>query len=70
MCVCVLLQRFLSEAEEIRPLTLLLKAYLRQMGLNEPYTGGIGSYTLILMIISYLQVNPMHGCAQNGCHTH
>ena len=35
---------------------MVLKYYLQQLGLNEPYTGGIGSYTLLIMIISYLQV--------------
>jgi len=26
--------------------------------MNEPYTGGLGSYALLIMIISYLQVLP------------
>lgn len=40
----------------MKPLALLIKYYLKQFGMNEPYTGGLGSYALIIMIISYLQV--------------
>jgi non-canonical poly(A) RNA polymerase PAPD5/7 len=39
----------------VRPLTLVLKFYLKQKFLNSSWTGGIGSYTLVIMIISYLQ---------------
>lgn len=56
-----IVKKFCVEAEEIRPLALVLKYYLSQMGLNEPYTGGIGSYTLLLMIISYLQLHRPEG---------
>lgn len=34
---------------------ILLKYVLKQKQLNEVYTGGIGSYSLFLMIISFLQ---------------
>ncbi|GIQ85922.1 hypothetical protein KIPB_007673 [Kipferlia bialata] len=33
----------------------LLKAYLRNRGLNEPWTGGIGGYVLLSMLIAYMQ---------------
>jgi DNA polymerase sigma len=39
-----------------RPLTLIIKYFLKQKSLNNSWSGGIGSYTLIIMIISYLQV--------------
>jgi non-canonical poly(A) RNA polymerase PAPD5/7 len=35
---------------------MVLKQFLLQRDLNEVYTGGIGSYSLILMIVSFLQV--------------
>lgn len=41
----------------MKPLALLIKYYLKQFGMNEPYTGGLGSYALIIMIISYLQLH-------------
>jgi non-canonical poly(A) RNA polymerase PAPD5/7 len=49
-------QKFLEQAPVIRPLAMVLKYYLHQLGLNEPYKGGIGSYTLLIMIVSFLQV--------------
>lgn len=37
-------------------LILVLKQFLLQRDLNEVFTGGISSYSLILMAISFLQV--------------
>jgi hypothetical protein len=34
----------------LRPLTLVLKAMLREKGLNEVFTGGVSSYTLVNMV--------------------
>ncbi|KAJ3431657.1 inactive non-canonical poly(a) RNA polymerase protein trf4-2-related [Anaeramoeba flamelloides] len=42
------------------PLLLVIKLFLKQHDLNEPFYGGIGSYSLMLMIVSHLQ---MHPCA-------
>jgi DNA polymerase sigma len=39
----------------LRPLLLAAKALLREAGLNEVFTGGLGSYTLALLVISHLQ---------------
>jgi len=39
------------------PLVLVLKQFLLQRDLNEVFTGGISSYSLILMVISFFQVN-------------
>eukprot|EP00347_Sterkiella_histriomuscorum_P020274 403338429 len=53
---CVkLVQEFLSENEVIEPLILVLKQYLKVCQYNDPYFGGISSYALFLMIVSYLQ---------------
>ena len=38
------------------PLIFVLKQFLLQRDLNEVFTGGISSYSLILMAISFLQV--------------
>lgn len=38
-------------------LILVLKQFLLQRDLNEVFTGGISSYSLILMAISFLQVS-------------
>ncbi|PFH34841.1 DNA-directed DNA polymerase [Besnoitia besnoiti] len=42
----------------LRPLMLLNKATLKHWRLNEPFTGGVGSYLLFVMALSFLQLNP------------
>lgn len=37
---------------------MVLKQFLLQRDLNEVFTGGISSYSLILMCISFLQLHP------------
>ena len=49
------MQEFLGENEVIEPLILVLKQYLKVCQYNDPYFGGISSYALFLMIVSYLQ---------------
>ncbi|CAA7043428.1 unnamed protein product [Microthlaspi erraticum] len=39
----------------LRPLCLILKVFLQQRELNEVYSGGIGSYALLAMLISFLK---------------
>lgn len=41
-------------------LIFVLKQFLLQRDLNEVFTGGISSYSLILMAISFLQVRRLH----------
>ncbi|SGZ30957.1 BQ5605_C046g12280 [Microbotryum silenes-dioicae] len=41
-----------------RSLVLLLKAFLNQRGMNEVFTGGLGSYSIICLVISFLQLHP------------
>ena len=43
----------------LEPLVLVLKQFLLQRDLNEVFTGGISSYCLILMTISFLQVRDL-----------
>jgi non-canonical poly(A) RNA polymerase PAPD5/7 len=51
-----LIKQYLTEYPSLRYLTMVLKQFLLQRDLNEVWTGGIGSYSLILMIVSFLQV--------------
>ena len=39
----------------LQTLTLVLKQYLRECGLNDTYYGGVSSYTIFLMLVRYLQ---------------
>jgi non-canonical poly(A) RNA polymerase PAPD5/7 len=43
----------------LRPLTLLLKQFLDMRGLNEVYTGGLGSYAVTCLVLSFLQIHPL-----------
>ncbi|MCQ2821062.1 MAG: nucleotidyltransferase domain-containing protein [archaeon] len=53
---CVeLVQKYLKEYKELHPLVLALKTLLKNANLNNPYTGGLSSYGLILMVVSYIQ---------------
>lgn len=53
---CVkLVQDFLKENEVIEPLILVLKQYLKVCQFNDPYYGGISSYALFLLLVSFLQ---------------
>jgi hypothetical protein len=54
-CLCVLhLQQ--QDFSAVRPLTLLLKCILKQRGLSEVFTGGLGSWSLVNMVIAHLMV--------------
>lgn len=53
-----LIKKYLVEFPCLRPLVMVLKQFLIQRDFNEVWTGGIGSYSLILMIVSFLQLHP------------
>lgn len=42
-----------------RSLVLLVKAFLNQRGMNEVFTGGLGSYSIICLVVSFLQVRSL-----------
>lgn len=39
---------------ELRPLIMVLKAFLKSRQLNETYHGGVGSFLLTMLVTSYL----------------
>ncbi|GKD70653.1 non-canonical poly(A) RNA polymerase PAPD5, partial [Tanacetum coccineum] len=45
----------ISKWPSLRPLCLILKVFLQQRELNEVYSGGIGSYALLAMLIAMLR---------------
>lgn len=49
----------IAEAGEVaaKSLIMVVKAFLMQRGLNEVFSGGLGSYSIICMVISFLQVS-------------
>ncbi|GAQ89300.1 DNA polymerase sigma subunit [Klebsormidium nitens] len=50
----------------LRPLCLVVKIFLQQRELNEVYTGGIGSYALIVMLMAHLQLHPSRRGYESG----
>ncbi|CAO1635717.1 unnamed protein product [Parajaminaea phylloscopi] len=42
----------------IRPLILITKHLLQQRGMSEVYTGGLGSFSVILLVVNFLQIHP------------
>ncbi|GFR51554.1 hypothetical protein Agub_g13973, partial [Astrephomene gubernaculifera] len=50
-----LVQRAVAWLPPLRPLCLVVKALLKEAGLNEVFTGGVSSYVLINMVIAHLQ---------------
>lgn len=58
---CVeLIQGFIQEFPYLPHLAFVIKQFLAQRQLNEVYYGGISSYSLILMIVSFFQRHPRY----------
>ncbi|KAG7202366.1 hypothetical protein KM043_018692 [Ampulex compressa] len=53
-----LINSFKRRYPVLEKLVMVLKQFLLQRDLNEVFTGGISSYSLILMTISFLQLHP------------
>ena len=58
-------RRFIKEYPILPKLLLVIKHFLTERGLNEVYTGGIGSYSLVLLIVSFLQLHPRKAATDN-----
>ncbi|OCH93830.1 hypothetical protein OBBRIDRAFT_855761 [Obba rivulosa] len=53
-----MIKHFLSELPALRALVLVVKAFLSQRSMNEVFTGGLGSYSIVCLAISFLQHHP------------
>lgn len=51
-----LVSSYMERYPALRPLTLILKLFLYQRRLHETYTGGLSSFSLLIIIVSFLQV--------------
>ncbi|KAG0616583.1 hypothetical protein M758_5G126500 [Ceratodon purpureus] len=49
----------LHQQPALAPLVLLLKSYLQSKGLKDVYTGGLGSFSLTIMLVFYLERVPI-----------
>ncbi|XP_064375639.1 terminal nucleotidyltransferase 4B isoform X2 [Dromaius novaehollandiae] len=62
-----LIKDFIKKYPVLPYLVLVLKQFLLQRDLNEVFTGGIGSYSLFLMAVSFLQLHPREdACMPNA----
>ncbi|WAQ86344.1 hypothetical protein PtA15_7A70 [Puccinia triticina] len=50
--------RVVEELGAAKCLILVVKSVLKQRGMNEVYTGGLGSYSIICLVVSFLQLHP------------
>lgn len=53
-----IVKKYMEEVPALRPMTLMIKHFLMIKGYNEVFNGGIGSYTTMIMILSFLQMHP------------
>nr|XP_031863646.1 uncharacterized protein CI109_000898 [Kwoniella shandongensis]KAA5530718.1 hypothetical protein CI109_000898 [Kwoniella shandongensis] len=53
-----IINQYLDALPGARQLILVVKSFLSQRSMNEVYSGGLGSYSVICMVISFLQVHP------------
>ena len=62
---CVFVRQLVQRYPPLKPLTLVLKQFLVERGLNDPFVGGLSSYGLVLMIVAVLQGQPNAATAHN-----
>ncbi|THH11994.1 hypothetical protein EW145_g279 [Phellinidium pouzarii] len=53
-----MINRFLEEFPALRGLVLVVKSFLNQRSMNEVYSGGLGSYAIVCLTVSFLQMHP------------
>ncbi|TYZ57260.1 hypothetical protein PybrP1_007862 [[Pythium] brassicae (nom. inval.)] len=51
-----LIKRYNEELPELYPLAVVFKQLLRERDLNDAYTGGLSSYSIVLMIVHFSQL--------------
>ncbi|GBG27075.1 PolyA RNA polymerase cid14 [Hondaea fermentalgiana] len=48
------IRRLVQHHEQLRPIVLTLKRFLAERGLHDPFSGGLSSYALVLMVVASL----------------
>ena len=59
-CVTYIKEK-IKEYEVLSPMTLAFKTIFQKAKINDPYTGGLSSYGIILLIIYFLKINQKNG---------
>ncbi|KAI8887725.1 Nucleotidyltransferase [Backusella circina FSU 941] len=52
------INRMADAQPALRPLSLIMKYYMAHRGLNEVFTGGLGGYAIVCLVMSFLQMHP------------
>ena len=55
-----IVRELLKKFPEARHLTIVIKYFLQQRDMHEPYKGGLGSYATVILVISFLQHHPIY----------
>jgi len=53
-------KNYINRYPEVKYIVFVMKYFLKQRGLNETYSGGIGSFLLFCMVVSSVQMHPAH----------
>lgn len=53
-----IIKNFIRELPALRALVLIIKSFLNQRSMNEVFTGGLGSYSIVCLVVSFLQMHP------------
>lgn len=61
-----MIQQFIQDYPFLPKLVFVLKQFLYERNLHEVYYGGISSYSLILLLVSFLQLHPRHAAAETN----
>ena len=54
-----IMKEIFEESADLKIVCLIVKELLRVYDLNRPFTGGIGSYILVIMVHNILKMNSM-----------
>ncbi|CAC9448962.1 topoisomerase-related function protein-like protein [Leishmania infantum JPCM5] len=52
--------QYMNMYPEALPLTLVVKYFVMQRGMHEPYYGGLGSYAATLLVVAFLRQHPIY----------
>lgn len=61
-----IVKKFNASYPQLKSLLLVLKTFLRLRGLNETFTGGVGSYLLTNLVIAHIQHRVGSQCMSLG----
>ncbi|KAI8454294.1 hypothetical protein BY996DRAFT_7105089 [Phakopsora pachyrhizi] len=54
----IAIRKIVEDLGAAKCLILVVKSVLKQRGMNEVYSGGLGSYSIICLVVSFLQLHP------------